>query len=134
MDQDGPVAVIIRHWVKPGKAAEVEEWLPGITRAAGAFEDYLGYNVVRPADAAHPEYVVFFRLDTFATRESLARHHPLGTAAAPGGGLNTEMRLIPPACLLVRIGHLHRRLGRELRPGAGRALCGVGQVVQVELH
>src|SRR5262245_17510441 len=108
MDQDGPVTVVIRHRVKPGKEAEFEEWVRGITRAAGAFEGYLGYNVVRPADAAHPEYVVFIRFDTFANLEKwedagtrrrwLELLEPL-TARAPSRERHTglEVWFTPPA-------------------------------------
>lgn len=69
MDQEGPVTVVIRHRVKPGKEVEFEDWLRGITRAAIPFVGYLGYNVVRPAGPLHPEYVVFFRFDTFTNLE-----------------------------------------------------------------
>jgi uncharacterized protein len=69
MEGEGPVTVVVRHRVKPGKEAEFEEWLRGITRAAGLFEGYLGYNVVRPADPSHPDYLVFFRFDTLANLE-----------------------------------------------------------------
>jgi antibiotic biosynthesis monooxygenase (ABM) superfamily enzyme len=38
MDQSGPVTVIIRHWVRPGKEAEFEDWLRGITQGASKFD------------------------------------------------------------------------------------------------
>jgi hypothetical protein len=69
MDQSGPVTVVIRHRVRPGKEAEFEDWLRGITQAASPFHGYLGFNVVRPASPEQPEYVIFFRFDTFANLE-----------------------------------------------------------------
>jgi antibiotic biosynthesis monooxygenase (ABM) superfamily enzyme len=69
MDQGGPVTVVVRHRVKPGKEAEFEGWLRGITAALLRFEGQQGYHVVRPSGPAHPEYVVFFRFDTFANLE-----------------------------------------------------------------
>lgn len=65
MEADGPVTVVVRHRVRPGKEAAFEEWLRGISREALRFEGCLGFNVVRPSDPARPEYVVFFRFDTF---------------------------------------------------------------------
>src|SRR5687767_558456 len=65
MESDGPVTVVVRHRIRPGREAEFEEWLRGISRAALQFEGCLGFNVVRPSDPRRPEYVVFFRFDTF---------------------------------------------------------------------
>src|SRR4051812_37029165 len=65
----GPVTVVVRHRVRPGCEAEFEDWLRGISREALRFEGQLGFHVVRPADPAHPDYVVFFRFDTFANLE-----------------------------------------------------------------
>jgi antibiotic biosynthesis monooxygenase (ABM) superfamily enzyme len=70
IDQDGPVTVVVRHRVRPGKETEFEEWLRGISRAALKFEGCLGFNVIRPADPGQPEYVVLFRFDTFAHLET----------------------------------------------------------------
>src|ERR687888_19855 len=69
MDQGGPVTVVVRHRVKPGKQAEFEGWLRGISQAVLQFEGHLGLNVVRPADLTRHEYLVFFRFDTFANLE-----------------------------------------------------------------
>jgi antibiotic biosynthesis monooxygenase (ABM) superfamily enzyme len=69
MDEAGPVTVVIRHQVRPGKEAEFEEWLRGITQAAGPFEGYLGFNVIRPTNPGQPEYVIFFRFDTYSNLE-----------------------------------------------------------------
>src|SRR5262245_37733526 len=69
MDQDGPVTVVVRHRVKPGREAEFEEWLRGISQASLAFAGHLGFNVIRPADPARPEYLVLFRFDTLDNLE-----------------------------------------------------------------
>jgi antibiotic biosynthesis monooxygenase (ABM) superfamily enzyme len=69
MEQDGPVTVVVRHRVRPGKEAEFEEWLRGISGAARSFEGHRSLNVVRPGDLRRPEYLVFFQFDTFANLE-----------------------------------------------------------------
>jgi len=69
MEMDGPVTVVIHHRVIRGKESAFEEWLRGIIQAAAGFDGYLGYNVVRPSDPKHPEYVVFFRFSSFALLE-----------------------------------------------------------------
>ena len=68
--EQGPVTVVVRHRVRPGKEGEFEEWLRGITRAAGEFDGYLGFNVIRPLDPRQPEYVVLFRFDRFPNLEA----------------------------------------------------------------
>jgi antibiotic biosynthesis monooxygenase (ABM) superfamily enzyme len=73
MDQDGPVTVVVRHHIKPGRMAEFEEWLRGITQAMMQCDGHLGFNVVRPASTGRPEYVVFFRFDTFENLEKWER-------------------------------------------------------------
>jgi antibiotic biosynthesis monooxygenase (ABM) superfamily enzyme len=65
-DQEGPVTVVVRHRVRAGREAEFEGWLKGITADMGRFEGQQGFNVVRPADSGRPEYLVFFRFDSFA--------------------------------------------------------------------
>jgi antibiotic biosynthesis monooxygenase (ABM) superfamily enzyme len=65
-DQEGPVTVVVRHRVRAGKEAEFEGWLKGITADMMRFEGHQGFNVVRPADSGRPEYLVFFRFDSFA--------------------------------------------------------------------
>ncbi len=106
-DQKGPVTVVIRHRVKSGKESEFEEWLRGITRAASPFVGYMGFNVVRSVAPVHPEYVVFFRFDTFANLEKwegsevrqewLERLEPL-TVLAPAREHHTglEVWFTPP--------------------------------------
>ena len=69
MNQEGPVTVAVRHRVRPGREAEFEAWLKGISREAMAFEGHQGYHVVRPADTGRHEYLVFLRFDSFANLE-----------------------------------------------------------------
>jgi uncharacterized protein len=107
MDEGGPVTVVVRHRVRPGQAAEFEEWLRGITRAMLQAEGHLGFNVVRPADAKRPEYLVLLRFDTLDSlerweasaerREWLDRLDPL-TVQAPARERHTglEVWFTPP--------------------------------------
>jgi antibiotic biosynthesis monooxygenase (ABM) superfamily enzyme len=37
MEESGPVTVVVRHRVKPGREAAFEEWQRGINQAALAF-------------------------------------------------------------------------------------------------
>jgi len=83
----GPVTYIVTRRVKPGCEAEYETWLAGINREALQFPGHLGINVIKPADRAHPEYVILFRFDCYANlrrceesdvrREWLARSNHL---------------------------------------------------------
>jgi antibiotic biosynthesis monooxygenase (ABM) superfamily enzyme len=68
-DQTGPVTVVVRHLVKQGREPEFEAWLRGITTAMLQFEGQQGYNVVRPTGKTQPEYLVFFRFDSFENLE-----------------------------------------------------------------
>ena len=70
MEQDGPVTVVIRHRVKPGREAEFEGWLRGITRAAIGFPGYLGNHISRPTDARRPEYLVLLKFDSLPNLEA----------------------------------------------------------------
>ena len=69
MDQNGPVTVVVRHRVKKGREAAFEDWLRGISQAVLRFEGQQGYHVIRPTDAAMPEYVVMLRFDALANLE-----------------------------------------------------------------
>lgn len=69
MENDAPITVVVRHRVKPGKVTEFEDWLRGITKAALRFEGHSGFHVIRPGDTAKPEYLIFFRFDTFENLE-----------------------------------------------------------------
>ena len=91
LHDDGPVTVVVRHRVKPGCEAEFETWLRGITGDMTRFDGQQGFNVVRSVDGGRPEYLVFFRFDTFdhlnnwetsqCRREWLDRLDPLAVTA-----------------------------------------------------
>ena len=128
MDQSSPVTVVIRHRVRPGKEAAFEDWLRGITQAASHFDGYLGFNVVRPASPGQPEYVIFFRFDTFANlekweesetrREWLRRLGPL-TVRPPTRERHTglEVWFTPPS------GHARARMKVPGDLAARRSRC-----------
>ncbi len=88
----GPVTFIVSRAVKPGREAEYEAWVKGISAAALRFEGHLGVNVIRPGDQAHHEYVTIFRFDTYehmrvweastVRQEWLASVEPLVAGAA----------------------------------------------------
>jgi uncharacterized protein len=62
---EGPVTVIARWRVKPGRSHDFETWIAGVTAAALEFPGHLGVNIIRPNDPAHQEYVLIFRFDTY---------------------------------------------------------------------
>ena len=65
----GPVTVIVSRQVKPGREADYEAWLQGVTRAAHQFPGYLGADVIRPGPAGPREYTTIFRFSSLATLE-----------------------------------------------------------------
>jgi antibiotic biosynthesis monooxygenase (ABM) superfamily enzyme len=46
---DGPVTVSVARRVRPGREAQYEAWVRGITAAAARFPGHLGINVLRPS-------------------------------------------------------------------------------------
>jgi hypothetical protein len=81
------VTAIISYAVRLGREQGYEEWLHGIATAAHKFKGYLGVNVIRPWDHAHPEYVAIVRFDQYSNlktwmesdvrQEWMARLQPL---------------------------------------------------------
>lgn len=65
-----PVTVVVSRRARPGREAELEGWLRGVTEAAAAFPGHLGAEVVRPDQPDAPGYVLVFR---FASRADLHR-------------------------------------------------------------
>jgi len=70
LPHEAPVTVVVSRRVKPGCEAAYEEWIHGVTQAAGRFEGHRGMNVFRPSDADHPDYVLVFQ---FARQADLDR-------------------------------------------------------------
>ena len=60
-----PVTAVIVRRVKPARMLDFEAWTRGMIPIARQFEGFLGTNVIRPPDSAHPEYVMVARFDTF---------------------------------------------------------------------
>lgn len=60
---DPPVTVSVTRHVKPGREAEFEEFVKGITAAAMRFPGHLGANVFRPGSPGNKEYRVIFKFD-----------------------------------------------------------------------
>ena len=63
-ESTGPVTVSIARRVVPGREADYEEWLKGITADALLFTGHMGVNVLRPRSQSG-EYVSIFRYDTY---------------------------------------------------------------------
>jgi antibiotic biosynthesis monooxygenase (ABM) superfamily enzyme len=54
-----PVTVTVARRVAPGRAAEFEQWLDGILRAASAFPGFLGGGGLRPGRLGEDWHVVY---------------------------------------------------------------------------
>jgi antibiotic biosynthesis monooxygenase (ABM) superfamily enzyme len=64
-EQDcGPVTISISRRVVPGREADYEAWVQGITAQALKFPGHMGVNVIRPTPSSR-EYVTIFRFDTY---------------------------------------------------------------------
>jgi len=61
----GPVTTVVSRHVRPGKEAEFEKWLEGVSHASMRFPGHLGIDVFRPEPGEH-EYVFVYRFDTVA--------------------------------------------------------------------
>jgi hypothetical protein len=65
-EASGPVTVAVTRRIRAGMAAQAENWLHGVTRAALAFDGHLGAEIIRPAPGQPPDYTLIFRFDTLA--------------------------------------------------------------------
>jgi antibiotic biosynthesis monooxygenase (ABM) superfamily enzyme len=63
---DEPVTVVSARRIRPGREADYEAWLVAIEDVARQFPGFMGRRVIRPADHAHPEYVVVFKFDNYS--------------------------------------------------------------------
>jgi uncharacterized protein len=60
-----PVTTVIARKVRPGKEAEYEEWLEGVTAVSRTFDGHEGITVLKPAPGGR-EYVLVVRWRDFA--------------------------------------------------------------------
>ena len=66
---DGPVTVLVARRVVPGREVEFETWASELTRAASAFDGFLGAGLLRPGHVGELWHVVY----RFASADELAR-------------------------------------------------------------
>jgi hypothetical protein len=64
-DEHGPVTVIFKRRARPGREAEFEAWVAGVTREAMQFPGHRGADIIRPAGRARPEYAIIFRFESY---------------------------------------------------------------------
>ena len=64
--EDSPVAVNITRRIKPGRVAEFEEWLSGITAAISRFPGYLGAEVSKSDGPTGTEYRIIVKFDSLS--------------------------------------------------------------------
>ena len=62
----GPVTVFITRQPRRGMESQFEDWLRGVLDEASGFPGHEATSVLRPADPAHPEYVLIVRFRTYA--------------------------------------------------------------------
>jgi antibiotic biosynthesis monooxygenase (ABM) superfamily enzyme len=63
-ESSGPVTVSISRRVTPGREADYEAWVQGITGRALTFPGHMGVNVICPTPP-YTEYVTIFRFDSY---------------------------------------------------------------------
>lgn len=61
-----PVTISVSRRVVPGREAEFEEWVKGISEAASHFEGQQGLSVLRPSEQTAGRYVLIYRFDSYA--------------------------------------------------------------------
>ena len=60
-----PVTAVVSRLVRPGREADYETWLHGITQVAVTFPGHRGVTILRPSDPACPEYVLVVHFDQY---------------------------------------------------------------------
>lgn len=63
-----PVTVMVARRVRPGMEIEFEDWAENLTRAASAFDGFLGAGLLRPGHVGDDWHVVY----RFASADALA--------------------------------------------------------------
>ncbi len=111
-----PVTVVVTRRARPGREAELEQWLRGVIGVTSEFPGYQGSTVLRPREGTR-EHVLVFRFATFddlrgwqtsaARTEWLARAEPFTEAVE----VRTQEGLEPFFDLPA-----HRRLGEPGPP------------------
>ena len=66
---DEPITLLVARRVRPGKEVEFERWASELTRAAPAFDGFLGAGLLRPGHVGELWHVVY----RFASADELAR-------------------------------------------------------------
>ncbi len=76
-DANEPVTVLVARRVRPGREVEFERWASELTRAASAFDGFLGAGLLRPGHVGELWHVVY----RFATAGDLAKWEHSSTRA-----------------------------------------------------
>ena len=98
-DADEPVTVLVARRVRPGKEVEFERWASELTRAASAFDGFLGAGLLRPGHVGELWHVVY----RFASPRELARWEQSATQGRASGAR--------------RAGHVHHTRTKGDRAG-----------------
>lgn len=64
--QDQSVTLVISELVRDGRIEAYEQWARDLHALQKQQPGFLGVNVIRPSDPAHPEYVTIVRFATYA--------------------------------------------------------------------
>ena len=75
MEEEGqsssnPVTALIVRKVKMERIKDFEDWALEMNQVVKGFEGYLGTDIIRPRDHAHPEYVIVVRFDEYEHLEA----------------------------------------------------------------
>ncbi|MBX7194108.1 MAG: hypothetical protein K1X94_18790 [Sandaracinaceae bacterium] len=60
-----PVTVVVTRRARPGREAELEEWLRGVIAVTAQFAGYQGSTVLRPQEGSRGDHVLVFRFASF---------------------------------------------------------------------
>jgi len=63
--QSVPITLVISEVVEPNRIQDYEDWQKGIHQVIKGFDGFLGVDVIRPSEHAHPEYVTIIKFDTY---------------------------------------------------------------------
>jgi antibiotic biosynthesis monooxygenase (ABM) superfamily enzyme len=58
------VTFSVSHTVYPGREADYEAWLRGITKVAAQFDGQQGVSILRPSGLSGGRYILIYRFDT----------------------------------------------------------------------
>ena len=63
-------------YVKPERVKDFEQWALEMNQVVSGFAGYMGTDLIRPRNHAHPEYVIVVRFDTYEHLKAFVESPP----------------------------------------------------------